>query len=97
MCSPDVSLHRAPWWVGSSVSELSKNPYAYKTKPNPSEKNLKLKSLHAESDSDNDSDQILFPKFIAVKSTEDAPITKLSLFIIEKTLSSLIKPKSVKN
>ena len=31
-----------------------------------------------------------------LESTKDTPITKLSPFIMEKTLSSLIKPKSVK-
>ena len=49
-----------------------------------------------QSDSDNDSDQTLFPKFIVLELTEDTPITKLFLFIIEKTHNSLIKPKSVK-
>ena len=64
------------------------------TKPN--QKNTKLKRLHAESDSDNDSDQTLFPKFIVLESMEDTPITKLSPFIIEKTLNSFIKAKSIK-
>ena len=67
------------------------------TNQNPSEKkNPRLKRPHAESDSNNDSDQTLFPKFIVLESMEDTPITKLSLFIIEKTLNSFIKAKSVK-
>ena len=57
-----------------------------KQNQNPSEKNPNLKRLHAESDSDNDSDKTLFPKIIMLESTEDTPITKLSPFIIEKTL-----------
>ena len=82
--------------MGSTISELSKNPYGYKTKPKPKQKKPKLKRLHAESDSDNDFDQTLFLKFIVLESLEDTPITKLSPFIIEKTLNSLIKAKSVK-
>ena len=48
--------------------------------------------------SDSDADQTLFLKFIVLVPTEDTPIIKLSPSIIEKkkTLSRLIKPKSVK-
>ena len=67
-----------------------------KQNQNPSKKLPKLKCLHAESDSDNDSDQTLFLKFIVLESMEDTPIKKLSPFIIEKTLNSFIKAKSVK-
>ena len=67
-----------------------------KQNQNPSKKNPKLKRPHAEVDSKNDSDQTLFPKFIVLESIEDTPITKLSPFIIEKTLNSFIKAKSVK-
>ena len=67
-----------------------------KQNQNPSEKNPKLKHPFAESDSDNDSDQTFFPKYIVLESTENTPITKLSPFIIEKTVCSLIKPKSMK-
>ena len=38
-----ISLHRAPWWVGSTVSELSKIPIDTKQNQNPSEK-LKIKA-----------------------------------------------------
>ena len=72
--------------------ELSKNPYGYKTKPKLKQKKNKINRPHAESDSD----QTLFPKFIMLESMEDTPITKLSPSIIEKTLNSLIKAKSVK-
>ena len=74
----------------------AKIPMDTKQNQNPSEKNPKLKRPHAESDSDNDSDQTLFPKFIMLESMEDTPITKLSPFIIKKTLNSFIKAKSVK-
>ena len=65
-------------------------------KQNKNKKKTKLKCPHEESDSDNDSDQTLFPKFTVLESMEDTPIKKLSPFIIEKTLRSLIKPKSIK-
>ena len=51
---------------------------------------------HLETDLDNNSDQTLFPGFIVHASTEDTPINKLSLYNIEKTLSSMIKLKSVR-
>ena len=67
-----------------------------KQNQNQSKKNPKLKRPHAESDSYNDSGQTLFPKFIMLEAMEDTPITKLSPFIIEKSLNSLIKAKFVK-
>ena len=85
----DISLLRVPWWIGTTVSELSHNSYGYK---NTSEKTLKSKCLHAESDLDNDSDQTLFPKFIVLESMDDNPTKKLS----KKFLSMLIKLKSIK-
>ena len=84
--------------VGGEHSQCTQQKYPWiqnKTKTQ-AKKKTKLKRPHAESDSDNDSDQTLFPKFIMLKSMEDIPITKLSPFIIEKTLNSFIKAKSVK-
>ena len=37
-----------------------------------------------------------FLKFIVLESTEDTPITRLSPFVIEKALNSLIKLNSIK-
>ena len=71
--------------MGSAVSELGKNP----------SKKTKLKRPHAEFDSDNDYDQTLFPEFIVLESMEDTPITKLSRFIIEKTLNSFFFVKII--
>ena len=67
-----------------------------KKRQNPRKNFQTLKHRHAESVLDNNSDQNLFPIFIVLESMEDTPITKLSPFIIEKTLSSQTKPKSVK-
>ena len=92
----DISLYRALWWVGSTVSKLIKNPHGYNPPPNPSKNSKTLKHPHPETDYGNDSDQTLFPKFIELKSTENTLITILSPPIIEKTPSSMIKTRSVK-
>ena len=39
----------------------------------------------------------LFPKFIILESIEDTTLTKLSLFLIQKIISTNISPKTVKN
>ena len=52
------------------------------------------KRPHIECDSDNDEP---YPRFIILESKEKLPLTKLSLFIIEKSISALITPKTVKN
>ena len=38
-----------------------------------------------------------FPKFIILESIEDAPLTKLSPFLIQKIISTSVNPKAVKN
>ena len=38
-----------------------------------------------------------YPKFIILESKEELALTKLSPFIIQKTISSIISPKLVKN
>ena len=52
------------------------------------------KRPHIECDSDNDEP---YPRFIILESKEKLPLTKLSPFIIEKSISALITPKTVKN
>ena len=49
---------------------------------------------HIECDSDNDEP---YPRFIILESKEKLPLTKISPFIIEKCISALISPKTVKN
>ena len=63
-----------------------------KIKQNSREKSQTLTHPHAESNSDIDSDQTPFPKLIVLESTD---LSCLPL-LLKKTLSSLIKPKSVK-
>ena len=52
------------------------------------------KRPHIECDSDNDEP---YPRFIILESKEKLPLTKISPFIIEKCISALISPKTVKN
>ena len=52
------------------------------------------KRPHIECDSDNDEP---YPRFIILESKEKLPLIKLSPFIIEKSISALITPKTVKN
>ena len=92
-CSPDIlkwkgfSLGISPsgslGMVGSIVKE-TQNIFLWLLK--------KTKRRHYESDSDY---KEIFPKFIILESKE-LPLTKLSPFIIEKTISSIIIPKSTK-
>ena len=51
------------------------------------------KRPHIEYDSDNDEP---YPRFIILKSKEKLPLTKTSPFIIEKSISALLTPKTVK-
>ena len=59
---------------------------------------VKTKTLakrpHIECDSDNDEP---YPRFIILESKEKLPLTKTSPFIIEKSISALITPKTIKN
>ena len=52
------------------------------------------KRPHIECDSDNDEP---YPRFIILESKEKLPLTKISPFMIEKCISALISPKTVKN
>ena len=38
-----------------------------------------------------------YPRFIILESKEQPPLTKTSSFVIEKSISALITPKTVKN
>ena len=51
------------------------------------------KRPHIECDSDNDEP---YPRFIILESKEQPPLTKTSPFVIEKSISALITPKTVK-
>ena len=54
------------------------------------------KRSYSESESDTETQPSSFPHFIVLESLEDKQMSKLSLFVIEKTLSGLFTPGSVK-
>ena len=54
------------------------------------------KHLYSDSVSDTETQSSSFPHFIVLESLEDKPVSKLNPFLIEKTISGLVKPISVK-
>ena len=54
----------------------------------------RAKRPHIECDSDNDEP---YPRFFILESKEQPPLTKTSPFVIEKSISALITPQTVKN
>ena len=54
------------------------------------------KRSYSDSESDTETQQSSFPHFIVLESIEDKPMSKLSPFVIEKTLSGLFTPVYVK-
>ena len=54
------------------------------------------KRSYSESESDTETQPSSFPHFIVLESLEDKLMSKLSPFVIEKTLSALFTPGSVK-
>ena len=74
-------------WVGSTPDEIIL--YLMAT-PKSS------KRSYSDSESDTETQQSSFPHFIVLESIEDKPMSKLSPFVIEKTLSGLFTPVSVK-
>ena len=59
-------------------------------------KSSKRSYSDSESDTETQQSSILFPHFIVLESLEDKPMSKFSPFVIEKTLSGLFTPISVK-
>ena len=57
----------------------------------------KTKRNLSESSSESDNEEITrFPRFIVLEAQDDSPLATLSLFIIEKIISSNLQPKAVK-
>ena len=79
----------APGWMGSTPDEIIL--YLNAT-PKSS------KRSYSDSESDTETQPSSFPHFIVLESLEDKPMSKLSPFVIEKTLSrsGLFTPVSVK-
>ena len=81
-----------PWWVGSMVYETQtfmayENTTQAKTK--------KMKRPLTESESENETDENFY-QFIVLESIEETPITKLSPFLIQKTIETHCQPINIK-
>ena len=73
-----------PWWVRSIVNETQDFLYSL-WKYNPS-KNQKIQRPLSESSSENEHGTNENYQFIVLESVEETPITKLSPFLIQKTI-----------
>ena len=78
---------RAPGWVGSTPDEYF---FIFMATPKSS------KRSYSDSDSDTEIQPSSFPHFIVLESLEDKPLSKLNPILVEKTLSGIVKPTSVK-
>ena len=78
---------RAPGWAGSTSDEYF-NLYMASSKPS--------KRPYPDSDSDSDTFPTTFPNFIVLESLDEKQLTKLNPIVIEKTISGIVKPISVK-
>ena len=54
------------------------------------------KRLHTDSDSDGETTNSTFPHFIVLESLQEKQLTKLNPFVIEKVISGIDNPVSVK-
>ena len=78
---------RDPGWAGSTSDEYF-NLYMASSKPS--------KRPYPDSDSDSDPLPTTFPNFIVLESLDEKQLTKLNPIVIEKTISGIVKPISVK-
>ena len=91
----------APWWVGSMGGETLHTNMASQKKAKLNESKRPLSDSDSETETPNPSsipNSFNSPRFIVIQSQDPSkPVTKLSPFIIEKQLSSILgTPKSVK-
>ena len=54
------------------------------------------KRSYSDTDSDGETSPSSFPRFIVLESLEEKSLAKLNPIVIEKTISGIVKPKSVK-
>ena len=78
---------RAPGWVGSTPDE-----YFFILMATPKSS----KRSYSNSDSNTEIQPSSFTHFIVLESLEDKPLSKLNPILVEKTLSGIVKPTSVK-
>ena len=77
----------APRWVGSTTDE-NLNSFMAASKSS--------KRSYPDSDSDSETLSSAFPHFIVLESLDEKQLTKLNPIVIEKTISGIINPISVK-
>ena len=78
---------RAPRWAGSTSDEYI-TYFMASSKPS--------KRPYPDSDSDSEPLPSTFPHFIVLESLDEKQLTKLNPIIIEKTISGIVNPISVK-
>ena len=54
------------------------------------------KRSYSDSDSDSDGTNSSFPRFVILESTEEKQLAKVNPFVVEKVISGIVKPVSVK-
>ena len=81
------------WWVGSIVNETQTFFMDYEKTIQA--KTKKMKRPLTESESENEMDENFY-QFIVLESIEETPITKLSPFLIQKTIETHCKPINIK-
>ena len=54
------------------------------------------KRYYSDTDSDSETSPSSFPRFIVLESLEEKPLAKLNPFVIEKTISGIVIPQTVK-
>ena len=55
------------------------------------------KRSYSDNDSDSDSTNASFPRFVILESTKEKQLAKINPFVVEKVISGIVKPVSVKN
>ena len=82
-----------PWWMGSIVNKTQTFLMAYENTTQA--KNKKMKRPLTESESKNEMNENFY-QFIVLELIEETPITKLSPFLIQKTIETHCKPINIK-
>ena len=82
-----------PWWVGCIVNETQTFFMAYENTTQA--KTKRMKRPLTESESENEMDENFY-QFIVLGSIEETPITKLSPFLIQKSIETHCKPINIK-
>ena len=90
-----TSLCGTLWWVGSIVNETQTFFMAYENITQAKTKKIKRPLLESSSESEHETNENFY-QFIVLESIEETPITKLSPFLIQKTIETHCKPINIK-